>query len=160
MGKISVSFSGDFNRVQRLLDPDHWQNVLEKEVPDMIENDAGPRIADNIRNVISSGSAGGPELSAQTIARKGSSTKLYDSGAMAAAVGVKRVDEQTVFVGVLSGEGSHNGVDLADLAAMHEAGTSQMPARPFMASAEDAVPDILAGALSNLFSSAGFWSNF
>lgn len=155
-----VRLTGDWNRLENLLDPGTWKEVLDSEVPDCIEEEAAPQIADKMRSVILSGGAGGPGLAASTIARKGSSTKLVESGAMGEAVGVERVDDTTIFVGVLKGKGSHRGIDLADLMAMQEHGTATIPARPALAQAEDGVQDEIMGALEGLFTSGSFWSNF
>ena len=45
---------------------------------------------------------------------------------------MRELDGQSVSVGILKNAGKHNGVDLVDIAAWNEYGTSRIPPRPFM----------------------------
>jgi len=109
---------------------------LARELPKIAEigiNREAQGLADALKATVEGGKAGGPRLSAETVARKGSSVKLVDSHALANSFTVEGVKAGgTGFVGIKEGTGHPSGISMTALAMIHEFGTATIPARPFL----------------------------
>lgn len=141
------------------------QNLSEKsgdEVKKVLAKEAVRLASDIKRNIRSSGRfAGAPfaPIAPSTIARKGSSKPLIDTGSMMNAVKAEKVNDYTYMVGI-PGSASNKGETIAEYAKLHEyggigEGGNLIVARPFIRpTVEKTKKDRLEGfrkALKKLF---------
>lgn len=103
---------------------DAIQTVGHKVLLEMAEE-----TKDGIQKAIRSGEAGGPALSPRTVAKKGSGTKLFETGMLAGLVEVREQGSTEITAG-LHGDRPHRRVNVATLMAFLEKGTSTIPPRP------------------------------
>jgi len=102
--------------------------VVEQEV-----NKQAQSLADQIRNTITSGGAGGPSLKPATKDKKGHGIKLLDSHELANSVEAQSISVGGEgLVGIPKGKGHKGGLPIDKLAAIHEFGTARIEARPFI----------------------------
>lgn len=109
---------------------------------------AAQMVAGEIRKGIESGAPGGQAfvpLSEVTVRRKGHSRPLIESEALMRSIEPKRLRMWEYRIGPREGarhpRGSEDYPTIADIGALHESGTKDMPARPFIAPVIDSIRD-------------------
>jgi len=122
---------GDWAKAMRVTNPGNMARALKK-VGDGVLSDMADVMARNLEDAILSGAAEGPALAAGTVARKGSGTKLVETGLLASLVEVRRHGSCDYTAGLHPDRG-HRKLNVATLMAYQEKGTSTIPPRPVVA---------------------------
>jgi len=137
-----VRLTGDWAKASRILGPGGRgaQGRIGRAIDRALLQEAQWFRREVIRGIRSQAPGGRPfvPLKPATIARKGSSKALIDTGALIRSIQVRRVSGG-VFVGVLRTARSASGTGLADIAQIHEFGApgAGIPPRPFLQPVED-----------------------
>jgi len=125
---VKVSFKGPWARF--LAFPRKLANELPK-IGEKAVNREAERVAEALKQAVSSGQAGGPGLTPGVIARKGHGIKLVDSHALAGSFSVDPVSVGSPgFVGIKEGVGHPTGISMVALMTIQEFGNSTIPPRP------------------------------
>jgi len=104
------------------------------------------KLRDEMKRTITRGVPEWEPLSPKTIARKGSSKPLIDTGDMRNSINQKDIEPMLAFIGVPRGAKNRDGGDLVRIAAVHVYGskTRNIPPRDFILPAYNAVRDEIA----------------
>lgn len=134
-----VTLTGDWAKAARILNtaPARMERVFDRAL--MQEAQWFRRkVVQGIRAQAPGGRRFAP-LKPATIAAKGSSKALIDTGALIGSIKTQRAGNGAVFVGVLRTARSSTGGKLADIAAIHEYGApaAGIVPRPFLQPVED-----------------------
>lgn len=124
---MSSKLYGDWSKVSKMFN--NLDTDLKKSSTQYME-DKSHEVQQAIKDSINNQTGNWEALKPNTVAKKGSTTILKDTGELVDSIEVIKQDEDTYLV---VPQGTHSsGLTNSELAIIHEYGTDKIPPRPFI----------------------------